>query len=64
MSVEMFYPITFLYLIHHNDIQAIDYTSILGEDDYGFDGQNDVREKVTYQFKDISSIKNWLKKNY
>ena len=51
-----------------NDIQVIDYTSMLGEDDYGkdygFDGQNDVREKITYQFKNISSIKKWLKNNY
>ena len=47
-----------------NRIQAVDYTHILGENNYGFDGQNDVREKITYQFKDISSIKKWLKNNY
>lgn len=51
-----------------NSMQAIDYTHILGKDDYGkdygFEGQDDIGEKVTYQFKDISSIKKWLKSNY
>lgn len=40
------------------------YTSILGENNYGFDGQNDVREKVHFKLKDIASIKKWLDKNY
>lgn len=60
-----FYEVKLYQIIKNtNSVKVVDHTSILGENYYGFDGQNDVGEKVTYQFKDISSIKKWLESNY
>lgn len=47
-----------------NTIQLQPYTTLLAKNSYGFEGQNNVREKVHFKFKDIASIKKWLEKNY
>jgi hypothetical protein len=39
-------------------------SNILGKNVSGYDGQNDIKEKYFFNFKDIASIKKWLDKHY
>lgn len=48
----------------NNKFELKPYTSILGDNHYGFDGKNDIRQKVKFKYKNISLIKKWLDKNY
>lgn len=59
------YSIDLYKVIKSNEkIKLTPYTGILGDNKYGFDGRNDVKEKVNFKLKDIASIKKWLDKNY
>ncbi|MEB5477122.1 hypothetical protein [Acinetobacter pollinis] len=55
-----------LYKIKKTDskITLIDITRDLGEESSGLDGENDIGEKLIFKYKNISSIKKCLDKNY
>lgn len=48
----------------NNAINVEEVTSILGKQSWGFEGRDSENNKTTYKFRDIYSIKNWLKNNY
>ena len=55
-----------LYKIKKTDsnFNIIDITKLLGTEDQGLDGQNDIGENFVFKLKDIASTKKWLDKNY